>query len=51
MMFLHSVTLFVLLTYASAVDHAPVNIGTAGEFAILTKSAITTTGTNKVTGD
>jgi len=50
-MLLHSITLFfVLLASAFAVE-LPVNLGTAGTFAILTKTGITTTGVTSITGD
>ena len=49
-MLFRAVTLFVLLaSSASALDR--VNLGTAEQFAILTKSGITTTGTTDVTGN
>jgi hypothetical protein len=35
----------------SATSPAPVNLGTAGNFVILAKSAVSTTGTTAVTGD
>jgi hypothetical protein len=35
----------------AAVSPAPVNLGTAGNFVILAKSAVSTTGTTAVTGD
>ncbi len=35
----------------SAVSPAVVNLGTAGNFAILSKTAITTTGSTAITGD
>jgi hypothetical protein len=51
-MLFRSITLFVLLTSASAaVYEEPVELGTAGDFAILTKSGITTTGVTSVKGD
>jgi hypothetical protein len=48
-MLFRAVTLFVLLTSAYAAT--TVNLGTAGNFAVLTKTGITTTGVTSVTGD
>jgi Ice-binding-like len=41
---------FVLMAF-SAYAAQPVNLGTAGNFVILAKSAISTTGTTSITGD
>ncbi|MBI2445173.1 DUF3494 domain-containing protein [Candidatus Micrarchaeota archaeon] len=40
-----------LATAVSAAGPAPVNLGTAGSFAILSKSGISTTGTTSIVGD
>lgn len=37
--------------FSAAAGPAPVNLGTAGQFAILAKSAVSTTGATHVTGD
>lgn len=37
--------------FSAAAGPAPVDLGTAGQFAILAKSAVSTTGTTHVTGD
>jgi len=49
-MLLHFATLFSLLTSASALLE-PVNLRTAGNYAILSKSGVTTTDATSVTGD
>jgi hypothetical protein len=41
----------VTVTVASAAGLAPVNLGTAGNFVILTKTGVSTTGTTAVVGD
>jgi hypothetical protein len=41
----------VTVTVSSAQGPAPVNLGTAGNFVILAKSAVSTTGTTAVVGD
>jgi len=41
----------VTVTVAVAKGPAPVNLGTAGNFVILAKTAVSTTGTTAVTGD
>jgi len=41
----------VTVTVSSAAGPAPVNLGTAGNFVILAKTAVSTTGTTSVTGD
>ncbi|MEX0995692.1 MAG: ice-binding family protein, partial [Flavobacteriaceae bacterium] len=40
-----------LLATTSVVSQAPVNIGTAGNFVVLAKSGITSTGTTSIVGD
>jgi hypothetical protein len=42
---------FIFATGASAAGPSPVNLRTAGSFAILTETGITTTGTTTVVGD
>ena len=44
-------TYTVNVTVSTAVGPAPVDLGTAGNFVILAKSGISTTGTTAVTGD
>jgi len=44
-------TVLVLATAATAAGPSPVNLRTAGDFAILTETGITTTGTTTVVGD
>src|SRR3972149_6434781 len=46
-------TLFILELAAGTASAAPstVNLGTAGNFVILAKSGISTTGTTSITGD
>ena len=44
-------SVFVFATGAIAAGPTPVNLGTAGEFVILTETGITTTGTTTVVGD
>jgi hypothetical protein len=44
-------TYTVTVTLAAAAGPTPVNLGTAGNFVILAKSAVSTTGTTKVVGD
>ncbi len=48
-----SMLVFGLLVcqWASAAGPAPVNLGTAGNFAILAKSGVSTTGTTSIVGD
>jgi hypothetical protein len=41
----------IVTAYAMAQSPAPVNLGTAGNFAILAKTAISTTGTTSIVGD
>src|ERR1700686_3436710 len=42
---------FAFATAASAAGPSPVNLRTAGDFAILTETGVTTTGTTTVVGD
>jgi hypothetical protein len=44
-------TYTVTVNVSSALGPKPVNLGTAGNFVILAKSAVSTTGTTKVVGD
>jgi hypothetical protein len=44
-------TVTVTVAVIAATGPAPVNLGTAGNFVILAKSAVSTTGTTKVVGD
>ncbi|MHB8123230.1 MAG: ice-binding family protein, partial [Desulfuromonadaceae bacterium] len=46
-----TVTYAVTVTVSAAKGPAPVNLGTAGNFVILAKSAVSTTGTTAVVGD
>jgi len=50
-MLFQSVTLSVLLASASALGPASVDLGTAENYAILTKSGISSTGVTSVVGD
>jgi hypothetical protein len=40
-----------VVTVTFGLGRAPVNLGTAGDFAVLTKTGITTTGVTAITGD
>jgi len=44
-------TVALMMTAAFAAGPTPVNLGTAGDFAILAKTGISTTGTTHITGD
>src|SRR3989339_673281 len=52
--FLTQMLMVALIAYATALPQsspAPVNLGTSGDFVILTTTGITSTGTTSITGD
>ncbi len=50
--YLSIVAMAVMMVHAAALSQStPVNLGTAGDFAILAKTGISTTGTTSITGD
>src|ERR1700693_2682724 len=51
LVFMLILSVFVFATGATAAGPSPVNLRTAGNFAILTETGITTTGTTTVVGD
>ncbi len=51
LVFMSLLSVFVFATGATAAGPSPVNLRTAGDFAILTATGITTTGTTTVVGD
>lgn len=51
LVFMSILSVFVFSTGAIAAGPTPVNLGTAGDFVILTKTGITTTGTTAIVGN
>ena len=45
------ITLFVLMAFSVSAVQAPVDLGSAADFAILSKTGISTTGATSITGD
>ncbi len=50
-LFLGMIPMIALMVPANAVSQSPVNLGTSGNFVVLAKSGISTTGTTSIVGD